>query len=379
MLVCISILVITLPVAYIMFQLVVAKSENGSSRDDNALKESKSSVTSAIIVFGVIIPSLVAAPYYLVEKLELQNVILKGFAVVVPLTTIFHVISTFYRYSPRGVEISLTNYLVYNCMMIPPVIVDQKFIPLVGMKEKLTGLKNVVKSYFVVSLVLSFHESLEYGTVASPTPHIEAEDGLYFLLFKIYDTRHLADNFFFAYLFQSLLHFFILSLGFTAQLLVGYKCATGMNNPLLEATSPSDFWGRRWNLVVQGLLKRGVFKPMYYHSSSKVVAVVATFLVSGIMHEWVIDVSILNLAYTPAFGRTTGFFLWNGLFVILEYLIGGWRIFGMIKRVFPKPLITFMLVLCVLPIGHWFCDEYRNIGYFYALSSGFPLITISSN
>ena len=198
MLVCILILAITLPVAYIMFQLVVAKSENGSSRDDNASKESKSSVTSAIIVFGVIIPSLIAAPYYFVELLELQNVILKGFAVVVPLTTIFHVISTFYRYSPRGVEISLTNYLVYNCMMIPPLIVDQKFIPLVGMKEKLTGLKNVLKSYFVVSLLLSFHESLEYGAVASPTLHIEAEDGLYFLLFKIYDTRLLADNFFFA-------------------------------------------------------------------------------------------------------------------------------------------------------------------------------------
>ena len=153
---------------------------------------------------------------------------------------------------------------------------------------------------------------------------------------------------------------------------------------------------------MHGLLKRGVFKPVYYHSSSKATAVVATFLVSGIIHEWSIHVMAFGAAYNPTFGKITGFFLWNGILVLLEHLIGGWRIFGMIKRVFPKPLITCMLVLCVLPIGtflfqlfyfldhflisicvftcsiagHWYCDEYRNIRYFFSMSIGFPVIKV---
>ena len=133
---------------------------------------------------------------------------------------------------------------------------------------------------------------------------------------------------------------------------------------MLEATSPSDFWGHRWNLIVHGLLKRGVFKPVYYHSSSKATAVVATFLVSGIIHEWSIHVMAFGAAYNPTFGKITGFFLWNGILVLLEHLIGGWRIFGMIRRVFPTPLITFMLVLCVLPIGTLLFQLFHFIDHF---------------
>jgi hypothetical protein len=59
-------------------------------------------------------------------------------------------------------------------------------------------------------------------------------------------------------------------------------------NPLFESTSPSEFWGKRWNVMVHSLLKRGVFKPVMKVCSSKFVASFAAFVASGLFHEWLL-------------------------------------------------------------------------------------------
>jgi hypothetical protein len=38
-------------------------------------------------------------------------------------------------------------------------------------------------------------------------------------------------------------------------LVTGKRADTVMENPILESTSPSEFWGKRWNKLVQGVLK----------------------------------------------------------------------------------------------------------------------------
>jgi hypothetical protein len=38
-------------------------------------------------------------------------------------------------------------------------------------------------------------------------------------------------------------------------LIFGKQAETVMENPLLESTSPSEFWGERWNKLVHGVLK----------------------------------------------------------------------------------------------------------------------------
>ena len=37
-----------------------------------------------------------------------------------------------------------------------------------------------------------------------------------------------------------------------------------MNNPLLATTSPSDFWGKRWNLLIHGVLKVQYFTDFFH-------------------------------------------------------------------------------------------------------------------
>ncbi|CAH8385227.1 unnamed protein product [Eruca vesicaria subsp. sativa] len=62
------------------------------------------------------------------------------------------------------------------------------------------------------------------------------------------------------------------------------------NKPYL-ATSLQDFWGRRWNLAVSGILRPTVYEPTVQLFSvldpnwSRVLGVFSTFVVSGLMHE----------------------------------------------------------------------------------------------
>jgi hypothetical protein len=76
-------------------------------------------------------------------------------------------------------------------------------------------------------------------------------------------------------------------LGFLASL-AGVQLVPFMLNPIFESSSPSDFWGRRWNLVVHGILKRGVYKPVRSKHSRR-VASIATFIASGLFHEWLLS------------------------------------------------------------------------------------------
>ena len=35
------------------------------------------------------------------------------------------------------------------------------------------------------------------------------------------------------------------------------------NNPIFKSKSPSDFWSKRWNLLIHGLLKVSLYSHMY--------------------------------------------------------------------------------------------------------------------
>lgn len=84
--------------------------------------------------------------------------------------------------------------------------------------------------------------------------------------------------------------FFMLQLPFSASQLalatLGYTPIEVFRNPLLLATSPADFWGRRWNLLIHGLFKRTIFKPLRARGVPAELAGVSAFIVSGLFHEY---------------------------------------------------------------------------------------------
>lgn len=71
-----------------------------------------------------------------------------------------------------------------------------------------------------------------------------------------------------------------------------------MLNPIFESASPSDFWGRRWNLVVHGLLKRYeiVDRIVTVHKTMKSILTESP-LTEGSTSRFVLGIPVLLLQW----------------------------------------------------------------------------------
>jgi Membrane bound O-acyl transferase family len=79
----------------------------------------------------------------------------------------------------------------------------------------------------------------------------------------------------------------------------------------VAATSLGDFWGRRWNRIVSGLLREVIFLPLARRAGAR-VALFAVFLYSGLYHE------IFNVLAGSGYGEPTLYFLVQYLGVAAE-------------------------------------------------------------
>ena len=97
-------------------------------------------------------------------------------------------------------------------------------------------------------------------------------------------------------------------------LILGYRPRVAFRTPLTASTSPTDFWSRRWNMIVRGLFHRSIFTPLRKRGVPAQLAALSSFVVSGLFHEY---------AFAPASGRRTlgcelAFFLVQAAFCTLE-------------------------------------------------------------
>lgn len=105
-----------------------------------------------------------------------------------------------------------------------------------------------------------------------------------------------------------------------ARALVGIKLEPPFDQPYLS-TSLQDFWGRRWNVVVTKILRPTVYDPVLHVAQPRLgrkwallSAVVATFLVSGLMHELI----FFYLGRVKPTWEVTWFFLLHGFCLVVE-------------------------------------------------------------
>ncbi|GMI63786.1 hypothetical protein like AT5G55380 [Hibiscus trionum] len=129
-----------------------------------------------------------------------------------------------------------------------------------------------------------------------------------------------------------------------ARAIYGFDLEPQFNEPYL-ATSLQDFWGRRWNLMVTSILRPTIYYPIR-RISARVLgpmwvsspAVVASFLVSGLMHE-------LLYYYTARVAPTwevTWFFMLHGVAVAVEVAV---------KKVVPEKMRLHRAVSGPLALG----------------------------
>jgi len=286
-----------------------------------------------------------------------------------------------YGFSPPAVEAKLRNYSIYFSSVIEISFDPLTTLPVRVTKEEIgEKVLSFIMKFFALGALYSIVEHFSYSPFARKTLSNEVD----FHIFNWFQIGHLANNFINAYLTYLSLSLGTVGVGLAINLMFGMRTIDVTNNPMFKSTSPSDFWGRRWNQLVHGILKRGVFKPVrkYY---PKVLAIAATFIASGILHEYVLKIitivhdqkdesGLCDSRFTPSYGNHAAFFIWNGIVIILEHMFGGLWLFQWMKKVLPKPIVSMLVIMTSLPVAHLFTDEYVKSGFFSDYKVAFPLI-----
>ena len=178
------------------------------------------------------------------------------------------------------------------------------------------------------------------------------------------------------------------------------SCITGVSTlnfsdaPLTQSSSPSDFWGRRWNRLTGPALRRGVYEPLRkcLHLNTHMAASL-TFLASGLLHEYVLlvlsrrrgvpnappsfiegnkNINDSAFFFVPNYGRHLLFFTWCLITLLGERFLGRYLTWCPSKG----PLRTFLVLMTTLPLAHLFTDEYVACSFYNDISLGFPKVLL---
>ena len=88
-----------------------------------------------------------------------------------------------------------------------------------------------------------------------------------------------------------------------------------IHNRPWRARSVADFWGNRWNLWFSDWSRYAIFRPL---RSRPVCALLLAFAVSGLLHEWVINVPLYFVTGRVLFGSMMLYFLIQAAGVLWE-------------------------------------------------------------
>lgn len=242
------------------------------------------------------------------------------------------------------------------------------------------------RDFAVLSVVVSVLQPNRYELLS--TASSSAVDSMDHTLSEMLDWRHLVNNYFAALLISISLSQSCAGVGLIYNLLYGVQTYDMVLNPMLKSRSVTDFWGRRWNVLVHTGLKNGVYKPVRSATLSRGWAVAATFVASGLIHEYVNYVMFGghghrgDAAFVSAFAdgykfrwKQMIFFGWNGTLLLGEYVFGATRIARYMAETLPSPIITALVMSTALPLGHLFTGDWIRGGYFDAIyQSGFVVV-----
>jgi D-alanyl-lipoteichoic acid acyltransferase DltB (MBOAT superfamily) len=134
------------------------------------------------------------------------------------------------------------------------------------------------------------------------------------------------------------------SLAAAARALLGLDLEPQFDRPYLSA-SLGDFWGRRWNLSVPAVLRPCVYRLVRARLGSAPAGVLATFFVSGLVHE----LMFYYITLRPPTGEATAFFVLHGVCAVAE----AWWPRHDKWRALPRPAATLLVVAFLIVTAFW--------------------------
>ncbi|XP_055823620.1 probable long-chain-alcohol O-fatty-acyltransferase 5 [Solanum dulcamara] len=257
----------------------------------------------------------------------LSSKIPKGIPRLISLLPIFYLFTILPLYFSSPFLISLTAFFITWLANFKLLLFAFNQGPLSSFTQK--NATNLPIFIFMAALPL---RSKQNSPMKNPTKKIPLNLALEFVLFAIFLelTFHHKSQIhpklvLICYCFLVFLVIDILvalSSNIVKIILVGFELELEppSNEPYLS-TSLQDFWGNRWNLTVTNTLRHTVYYPVKSALSEVVgktwalrIAVLATFVVSGLMHELLFY--YVN-GVRPSW-EMTGFFVLHGLCVMVE-------------------------------------------------------------
>lgn len=374
----------------------------------------KSFLFSYLLGYGVVCPLLAMTPFGIIRLLDLRNRALLVASASSSVLLFFRCLEAMHGTAPAFAvastkekeegrpSSSLTRFVLYYVATI-----QFEFDPQTGDLLKCTRswllgqLQRFLILYVQVSALFSVLIPRDFQLVPVPFEddhHHQWRNHHNMLIMCVsYAARiaaHLLNNLCMAILTSLCLDVGATGMGLATGALTGYRTVQLNDRPLSLSTSPSDFWGRRWNTLVGTALKRAVFVPLRKHwGMGRAVSALATFAASGIMHEYVIAVmvcrerrpllvhqqlqkgSTILLEVAPYWGRHSLFFLWNGLLLVAEEVVASHSAARQwMDRNVPSAGLarTATVVLTALPVSHLFTSVYVETGFYRDFSIGFP-------
>jgi hypothetical protein len=317
-----------------------------------------------LLGWGCIIPVIFLLPYQLIRYFDIHSTVIKMSMGTPVYIIVFRTIEAMYETSPAVVETSVGTYIVYYS-----TVLHFEWYLKTGKRRKVTATELLQNVGYVLlfanlaSLLLSieFHYNFNpfYSVVVLPDYHFSVD---------IFTIRHLANMYLLGLLVYSTLRFgfAFLALGEQAK---GYYTKPIFYNPLFTSRSPSEFWGRKWNLMIHRVMKHGCYLPAVQYMP-KVWAIFVTFVVSGLMHDyiWSIMFDTTLSEHEAILLRVTAFFAYNGVIMLLERPVGLYL--SPVTRHLPTAVVSTMVVCLGLPVVHWYAGDWVAGGYFEHLSIG---------
>ena len=334
--------------AAIIYNFVLSKMEKSTFLNEDLEWKTRSLLIGSLIYFTCIMP------YALFDVLGTENTAVR-FSLMSPfILYFFRIFEAAFGFVPKGADASVKKYVLYFASPAE-IMFDEK----ATRNDIFHGSIAVMKCAAVMSLLCTLLSPSGY------TPFGEVMDFNEPISMRLLTKEHIGNCFAMGFFFQSALALGGAVFGSMVQIFTGYNVMQTMRNPLLEATSPRDFWSKRWNVLVHVVLKRAVYKPVRRYASA-LIASLAVFFASGLFHEWMVHACFMYKRQSEGviLGSNTAFFVWNFVVIACERMLVSTKGVQYLKRVLPRFMVTVVIVMSSLPFCHWFGGPYLNGNFF---------------
>jgi len=350
----------------------------------------KSPIAFITAVF-VVIPACLYYPVAVITFFGIRNKMVRFCTMLMPIASLFRCSEASFGFSYPGSEASLTNYMIYYSSLVEVIFHSDNKTPVRPSWNSVTPqLKKILASYFCCAAVMSFLQHFD-GWIMHTEVEVNTMDHK---LTDIFSVEHFVNIFWLTLFFSLLITTFGGLISMLSVCVHNIDVINAMNN-VLATKSPSDFWGKRWNMVVHGCLKRGVFKPFRSIFPTE-IALMATFVASALFHEWIIlvvcmildddtdvngicGISDINTCYVPhSYGKNLLFFSYQGVLILVEFSLVKLN-FDFLNRLHsatPQVVIALLVITAGCPPGHWFFGDYVKSDLFNHAQLGFPFIKV---